>query len=152
MPREFTDRAREVIQLANANAMRSGSAYIRPEHVLLGLLQEGTGIAAQVLIERGIDCTKVERQIRRIERSARGWRVWSPIRLSEPPDIRTKEIVLFAMEEAGELQNDYVCTEHILLGLLRESDNLVVQVLIQLGLNVEEARAEVLHRLKSTKP
>jgi len=141
MPYErFSDRARKVIQLSNQEAQRFNHEYIGPEHLLLGLIKEGTGIAANVLKNLDIDLRKVRHEVEKLVRS--GPDTVTMGRLPQTP--RSKKVLEYAMEEARNLNHNYVGTEHILLGLLREQEGVAAQVLLNLGLQLEEVRREVL--------
>jgi ATP-dependent Clp protease ATP-binding subunit ClpA len=139
MYERFTDRARKVMQLANAEAQRHHHEYIGTEHILLGLLQEGTGVAANALKNLDIDLRKIRLEIEKYiqrgpDRVAMG-------KLPQTP--RAKKVIEYSIEEARNLNHNYVGTEHLLLGLLREHEGLAAQVLVNLGLNLENVRAEV---------
>ena len=144
MPYErFSDRARKVMQLANQEAQRFNHEYVGPEHLLLGLIKEGTGIAANVLKNLDIDLRKVRHEVEKLVRS--GPDTVTMGRLPQTP--RSKKVLEYAMEEARNLSHNYVGTEHILLGLLREQEGVAAQVLMNLGLQLEEVRREVLSLL-----
>jgi ATP-dependent Clp protease ATP-binding subunit ClpA len=136
----FTDRARKVMQLANQEAQRFNHEYIGTEHLLLGLIKEGSGIAASVLKNLDIDLRKIRLEVERIIQS--GPYVAPMVKLAQTP--RAKKVIEYSMEEARNLNHNYVGTEHILLGLLREKEAVAAQVLMNLGLNLENVRAEVL--------
>jgi ATP-dependent Clp protease ATP-binding subunit ClpC len=136
----FTDRARMVMQLANQEAMRLNHEYIGTEHVLLGLVQEGSGTAATVFKNLDIDLLKVRTEIEKIIPC--GPDPVSQARLPMTP--RAKKVVEYAREEAFNLKHSEVGTEHLLLGLLREQEGVGAQVLMNLGLRLEIVRREVL--------
>jgi ATP-dependent Clp protease ATP-binding subunit ClpC len=133
MVERFTDRARNVMQLADAEARRLGHEYLGTEHVLVGLVQEGTGVAAYVLNELGVDTAKVRQEIAKIIVSPGEGSILPLDRVPQTP--RAKRVVEFAIEEARALKHDYVGTEHLLLGLLREDEGVGAQVLMNLGLD-----------------
>jgi len=143
MYERFTDRARKVMQLANQEAQRFNHEHIGTEHVLLGLVKEGSGVAANVLKNLDVDLRKIRQEVEKIVQT--GSDVPTPGKLSQTP--RAKKVIEYAMEEARNLNHNYVGTEHILLGLLREQEGVAAQVLINLGLKLEEVREEVLNLL-----
>jgi ATP-dependent Clp protease ATP-binding subunit ClpA len=141
---KFTDRARKVMQLANQEAQRFNHEYIGTEHVLLGLLREGHGVAANALRNLDIDLRKIRLEVEKIIQSGPDMVTMGKL----PQTPRAKKVVEFAMEEARSLNHNYVGTEHILLGLLREQEGIAAQVLMNLGLKLEEVREEVLNLLR----
>src|SRR3954447_14300242 len=141
----FTDRARKVMQLANQEAQRFNHEYIGTEHILLGLIEEGAGVAANVLKNLRIDLKMVRREVERIVQCGPDADQVVMGRLPHTP--RTKKVIEYAIEEARNLNHNYVGTEHLLLGLLREHDGVAAQVLMNLGLKLEEVREEVLNLL-----
>ena len=144
MPYErFTDRARKVMQLANQEAQRFNHEYIGTEHILLGLVKEGSGVAANVLKNMDIDLRKIRQEVEKLVRS--GPDLVTMGRLPQTP--RAKKVIEYSMEEARSLNHNYVGTEHILLGLLREQEGVAAQVLMNLGLKLDEVRKEVLNLL-----
>jgi len=144
MPYErFTDRARKVMQLANQEAQRFNHEYIGTEHILLGLVKEGSGVAANVLKNMDIDLRKIRQEVEKLVRS--GPDLVTMGRLPQTP--RAKKVIEYSMEEARSLNHNYVGTEHILLGLLREQEGVAAQVLMNLGLKLDEVRREVLNLL-----
>ncbi|MGL4944559.1 MAG: ATP-dependent Clp protease ATP-binding subunit [Thermoguttaceae bacterium] len=144
MPYErFTDRARKVLQLANQEAQRFNHEYIGTEHILLGLVKEGSGVAANVLANLDIDLRKIRLEVEKLVRS--GPDLVSMGRLPQTP--RAKKVIEYSMEEARSLNHNYVGTEHLLLGLLREQEGVAAQVLMNLGVQLESVRAEVLNLL-----
>ena len=116
----FTDRARKVMGLANQEAQRFNHEYIGTEHVLLGLVKEGTGVGANVLKNLDVDLHKVRMEVERLVKS--GPEMVSMGKLPHTP--RAKKVVEYAIEEARNLNHNYVGTEHLLLGLLREREGL----------------------------
>jgi len=139
----FTDRARRVMQLANQEAQRFNHEYVGTEHVLLGLVKEGSGVAATVLKNLDVDLKKIRVEVERIVQS--GPDMVTMGRLPQTP--RAKKVIEYAIEEARNLNHNYVGTEHLLLGLLREQEGVAAQVLMNLGLKLEEVREEVLNLL-----
>ncbi len=143
MYERFTDRARKVMQLANQEAQRFNHEYIGTEHVLLGLIKEGSGVAANVLKNLQVDLRKIRLEVEKIVQS--GPETVTMGKLPQTP--RVKKVIEYAMEEARSLNHNYVGTEHILLGLLREQEGVAAQVLVNLGLKLDEVREEVLNLL-----
>src|SRR5436309_10388431 len=145
MYERFTDRARKVMQLANQEAQRFNHEYIGTEHVLLGLVKEGSGVAANVLKNLDIDLRKIRLEVERIVQHGPGGEQVVMGRLPHTP--RAKKVIEYSIEEARNLNHNYVGTEHLLLGLLREQEGVAAQVLMNLGLKLEEVREEVLNLL-----
>jgi ATP-dependent Clp protease ATP-binding subunit ClpC len=143
MYERFTDRARKVMQLANQEAQRFNHEYIGTEHILLGLVKEGSGVAANVLKNLDIDLRKIRLEVEKLVQSGPDMVTMGKL----PQTPRAKKVIEYAMEEARNLNHNYVGTEHILLGLLREQEGVAAQVLMNLGLKLEEVREEVLNLL-----
>src|SRR5437016_1163147 len=143
MYERFTDRARKVMQLANQEAQRLNHADIGPEHILLGLVKEGSGVAANVLKNLDIDLRKIRLEVEKLVQSSP--EVGTPGKLPQTP--RAKKVIEYSIEEARNLNHNYVGTEHLLLGLLREQEGVAAQVLMNLGLKLEDVREEVLNLL-----
>src|SRR5512147_543612 len=139
----FTDRARKVMALANQEAQRFNHEYIGTEHILLGLVKEGSGVGANVLKNLDIDLRKVRLEVEKLVKS--GPEMVTMGKLPQTP--RAKRVIEYAIEEARNLNHNYVGTEHLLLGLLREQDGVAAQVLMNLGLKLEDVREEVLNLL-----
>ena len=139
----FTDRARKVMALANQEAQRFNHEYIGTEHILLGLVKEGSGVGANVLKNLGVDLRKVRLEVEKLVRSGPDMVTMGKL----PQTPRAKKVIEYAIEEARNLNHNYVGTEHLLLGLLREHDGVAAQVLMNLGLKLEEVREEVLNLL-----
>ncbi len=139
----FTDRARKVMALANQEAQRFNHEYIGTEHILLGLVKEGSGVGANVLKNLDVDLRKVRLEVEKLVKS--GPEMVTMGKLPQTP--RAKKVIEYAIEEARTLNHNYVGTEHLLLGLLREHDGVAAQVLMNLGLKLEEVREEVLNLL-----
>ncbi|MDA0803704.1 MAG: ATP-dependent Clp protease ATP-binding subunit [Planctomycetota bacterium] len=139
----LTDRAKKVMALANQEAQRFNHEYIGTEHILLGLVKEGSGVGANVLKNLGIDLRKVRMEVEKLVKS--GPEMVTMGKLPQTP--RAKKVSEYALEEARALNHNYVGTEHLLLGLLREQDGVAAQVLQNLGLKLEEVREEVLNLL-----
>src|SRR5438270_13964426 len=118
MYERFTDRARKVMQLANQEAQRFNHEYIGTEHILLGLVKEGSGVAANVLKNLEIDLRKVRLEVEKIVQTGPGG---DSLYLGKPPHTpRAKKVIEYSIEEARTLGHNDVGTEHLLLGLLRE--------------------------------
>ena len=145
MYERFTDRARKVMQLANQEAQRFNHEYIGTEHILLGLVKEGSGVAANVLKNLEVDLRKIRLEVERIVQHGNGGDQVVMGRLPHTP--RAKKVIEYSIEEARNLNHSYVGTEHLLLGLLREQEGVAAQVLMNLGLKLEDVREEVLNLL-----
>ena len=139
----FTDRARKVMALANQEAQRFNHEYIGTEHILLGLVKEGSGVGANVLKNLDVDIKKLRLEIEKLVKS--GADIVTMGKLPQTP--RAKKVIEYAIEEARALNHNYIGTEHILLGLLRETEGIAAQVLMNLGLKLENVRQEVLNLL-----
>ncbi len=139
----FTDRARRVMALARKEAQRFNHDFIGTEHVLLGLIQEGSGVAANVLKNLGVETEKIRREIEKNVQSGP-----SMVTMGQLPFTpRAKKVLELSMEEAHELGHNYIGTEHLLLGLIRENDGVAAQVLLDLNLKLEDVREAVLDLL-----
>ncbi len=139
----LTDRARKVMALANQEAQRFNHEYIGTEHILLGLVKEGSGVGANVLKHLEIDLRKVRLEVEKLVKSGPDMVTMGKL----PQTPRAKKVIEYAIEEARSLNHNYVGTEHLLLGLLREQDGVAAQVLMNLGLKLEDVREEVLNLL-----
>src|SRR5438270_4686467 len=139
---KFTERARKVLQLAQEEAQRFNHNYIGAEHILLGLVREGDGVAARVLINLGIELDKVRSAVEFI--IGRGDRmVMGEIGLTP----RAQRVIELAVDEARRLNHHYIGTAHLLLGLLREGSGIGAGVLEDLGVSLNRARHEVMQAL-----
>ncbi|MDR0416014.1 MAG: AAA family ATPase, partial [Propionibacteriaceae bacterium] len=138
----FTDRARRVVILAQDEARMFGHNYIGTEHVLLGLIHEGEGIAAKALEQVGVTLDAVRRQVEEVighgEQAPTGHIPFTP---------RAKRVLELSLREALQLNHSYIGTEHILLGLIREGEGVAAQVLIKLGADLNQIRDTVLQLL-----
>ncbi len=143
MYERFTDRARKVMQLACQEAQRFNHEYIGTEHILLGLAKEGTGVAANVLKNLDINLDKIRLEVEKIICSGPNMVVMGKL----PQTPRTKKVIEYAIEECKNLNHNYVGTEHLLLGLLREIEGVAAQVLMNLGLQLPDVRTQVLQIL-----
>ena len=141
---KFTERARRVLTLAQEEAQRFQHNYIGTEHLLLGLVREGEGVAAKVLTNLGIQLNDVRRAVEYI--IGRGDRV-------APGDIgltpRAKKVIELAVDEAKLMKHQYIGTEHLLLGLVREGEGIAAGVLEGMGVKLEQVRTETLKVLQS---
>ena len=147
---KFTERARKVIVHAREEARRFGHDYIGTEHILLGLVKEGTGVAAHVLKSLGVDLKKIRIEVEKLVQTTGSG---SPSSQQQPPFTpRAKKVLELSVEEARNIGHNYVGTEHLLLGLLRENDGLAAQVLLNMGLKLESVREEVLEFLGTEYP
>lgn len=129
--------------LANQEAQRFNHEYIGTEHILLGLVKEGSGVGANVLKNLGVDLRRVRLEVEKLVKS--GPEMVTMGKLPQTP--RAKRVIEYAIEEARNLNHNYVGTEHLLLGLLREQEGVAAQVLMNLGLKLEDVREEVLNLL-----
>lgn len=148
MYERFTDRALKVMQLANQEAQRFNHEYIGTEHILLGLVKEGSGVAAEVLKGFQVDIRKIRLEVEKLLQC--GPEMVSMGKLPQTP--RAKKAIEYSMEEARNLNHNYVGTEHILLGLLREQDGVAAHVLMEIGVGLDEAREATLNFLGRGKP
>ncbi len=144
----FTDRVRKVLAMAREEAVRLQHDYVGTEHILLGLIREGEGVAAEVLRNLAADLDDL---LRLVEENIRPGKATTPIG-ELPYTTRAKKVLEYAMAESRELNHSYVGTEHLLLGLLREDRGLAAKVLGELGIGVDEARAEMLKLLGTEMP
>ena len=132
---KFTERARRVLTLAQEEAQRFNHKYIGTEHLLLGLVREGDGVAAKVLSNLGVELNKVRSAVEFIigrgDRSTSGEIGLTP---------RAKRVIELAVDEARRLNHSYIGTEHLLLGLVREGEGIAAGVLESLGVNLERVR------------
>src|SRR5579862_8887612 len=135
MYERVSDRARKVMQLANQEAQRFNHEYIGTEHILLGLVKEGSGVAANVLKNLDIGLQKIREEVDKIVQHVPGGKQVVMGRLPRTP--RALKVIACSVEEAHNLDHDYVGTEHLLLGLLREQEGVAAQVFINLGLKLE---------------
>ncbi len=126
--------------LANQEAQRFNHEYIGTEHILLGLVKEGSGVGANVLKNLGVDLHKVRVEVEKLVKAGPDMVTMGKL----PTTPRAKKVTEYAIEEARNLNHNYIGTEHLLLGLLREHDGVAAQVLMNLGLKLEEVREEVL--------
>jgi len=139
---KFTERARKVLSLAQEEAQRFQHNYIGTEHLLLGLVREGEGVAGKVLTSLGVDLEKVRKAVEDIigrgDRIVLGEIGFTP---------RAKKVIELAVDEARLLDHDYIGTEHLLLGLIREGEGIGAGVLESFGLSLQEVRAKTIQVL-----
>jgi ATP-dependent Clp protease ATP-binding subunit ClpC len=140
MYERFTDHARKVMRLANREAQRYHHESVGTEHILLGLSKLAEGVAANVLTNLDIDPRKIRREVEKIIQSGPD----APAKTKLPLAPLAKKVIEYSIEEARNLNHNYVGTEHLLLGLLREQEGVATQVLKNLGLKLEDVREEVL--------
>jgi len=145
---KFTERARKVILLAKEEAKKINHDYIGTEHILLGLVKEGEGVAAAVLNSIGLDTLTIREEVEKLVQTGPG----TPVTGDIPFTPRAKKVIELAMDEARSLGHNYIGTEHLLLGLIREGDGIAAQVLLNLGLDLKTVRDEVLNLLGSSVP
>lgn len=140
MYERFTDRSRRVLQLANQEARRFNHEYVGCEHILLGLIKEDSGVAANVLKNFNVDLRRVRLETEKLIQLGPCY-VNFDGRLPHTP--RAKKVLELAIQEARDLADNHVGTEHLLLGLLAEGESTAVQVLRNMGLNLGAVREEV---------
>jgi ATP-dependent Clp protease ATP-binding subunit ClpC len=140
----FTERAQKVLSLAQEEAVRLGHTNIGTEHILLGLIREGEGIAAKALVALGLGMEKIQKEVETLIGRGSG----QPTSIAYTP--RAKKVIELSMDEARKLGHTYVGTEHILLGLIREGEGVAARVLNNLGVSLNKARGQVLQLLGST--
>lgn len=142
---KFTNRAKQVIKLAKKEAQRLNHNYLGTEHVLLGLLKLGQGVAVNVLRNLNIDFETVRSEVEKLVGFGPEIQVYGDPALTG----KVKKVFEYANEEAANLNHNYVGTEHLLLGLLRQTDGVAAQVLENLNVNLKEVRKEVLKELET---
>jgi ATP-dependent Clp protease ATP-binding subunit ClpC len=139
----FTERAQKVLALAQEEALRLGHNNIGTEHILLGIVREGEGIAAKALLALNLGTDKVQKEVESL--IGRGQEVAQTVHYTP----RAKKVIELSMDEARKLGHSYVGTEHILLGLIREGEGVAARVLNNLGVSLNKARQQVLQLLGS---
>ncbi|HDX9577447.1 TPA: ATP-dependent Clp protease ATP-binding subunit [Bacillus pseudomycoides] len=139
----FTERAQKVLALSQEEAIRIGHNNIGTEHILLGLVREGEGIAAKALVALGLSPEKVQKEVEAL--IGRGTEVSQTVHYTP----RAKKVIELSMDEARKLGHSYVGTEHVLLGLIREGEGVAARVLNNLGVSLNKARQQVLQLLGS---
>jgi ATP-dependent Clp protease ATP-binding subunit ClpA len=136
----FTDRARKCMGLARQEAQRFNHDYIGTEHILLGLVQEGSGVAASVLKNLDIDLKKIRQEVEKLVSTGTTMVTMGQL----PFTPRAKKVLEYSLEEATRLRHSYIGSEHFLLGLLREGEGVAAQVLRHLRVGIEDVRRQVL--------
>ncbi len=144
----FTERARKVIVLAKEEAKRFNHDYIGTEHLLLGLIREGEGVAAAVLQKLGLDLESIRIEVEKVVQAGPQTQVMGDI----PFTPRSKKALELAAEEARALGHNYIGTEHLLLGLIREGEGVAYRVFLNMGVDLERVRNEVMELLGSGIP
>ena len=142
---QFTPRARQVILLARKEADRFNHNYIGTEHILLGMVKLGEGVALDVLREMGVDFETLWREVERAVGSGPETKVIGEV----PLTVKARRVIELSLEEAKQLNHSYIGTEHLLLGLIKEGEGVAAQVLNNLGVDLEETRKSILVKLKS---
>ncbi|HTR78976.1 MAG TPA: ATP-dependent Clp protease ATP-binding subunit [Gemmatimonadaceae bacterium] len=145
----FTERVRKVLAMAREEAARLHHEYVGTEHILLGLIREGEGVAATVLQNLNVELDEIQQKIEETVKKGKATQATGP---DLPYTSRAKKVLELAMSEARELSHSYVGTEHLLLGLLREEKGIAAQVLTDAGVNLDAARAETLRILGTEMP
>src|SRR5690349_17186897 len=145
----FTERVRKVLAMAREEAARLHHEYVGTEHILLGLIREGEGVAATVLQNLSVELDEIQQKIEETVKKGKAAQTTGP---DLPYTSRAKKVLELAMSEARELNHSYVGTEHLLLGLLREEKGIAAQVLTDAGVNLDAARAETLRILGTEMP
>jgi ATP-dependent Clp protease ATP-binding subunit ClpC len=144
----FTERARKVVILAKEEARRFNHDYIGTEHILLGLIREGEGVAATVLQKMGVSLENIRLEVEKLVQPGPTTQIIGDI----PFTPRAKKALELAAEEARSLGHNYIGTEHLLLGLIREGEGVASQVLLNLGMDLNTVRNEVMELLGSALP
>ncbi len=144
----FTERARKVIVLAKEEARRFNHDYIGTEHLLLGLIREGEGVAAAVLQKMGLSLEAIRLEVEKLVQPGPSTQMQGDV----PFTPRSKKALELSAEEARSLGHNYIGTEHLLLGLIREGEGVASQVLINLGLDLNRVRTEIMELLGSATP
>jgi ATP-dependent Clp protease ATP-binding subunit ClpC len=145
----FTERVRKVLAMAREEAERLRHEYVGTEHILLGLIREGEGVAAAVLQNLSVDLDEIQQKIEDTVKKGKAAAATGP---DLPYTSRAKKVLELAMAEARDLTHNYVGTEHLLLGLLREEKGIAAQVLTDAGINLDAARTETLRLLGTDMP
>ena len=144
----FTDRVRRVLQKSREEAARLHHEYVGTEHILLGLVREGEGVATAVLTNLGVDLDNIRNAVEKAVKPGEPSAAAGP---DLPYTSRAKKVLELAMNEAREMDHSFVGTEHLLLGVMREERGIGAQVLFDFGVNLELARAESLRLLGGVK-
>ena len=140
---KFTRRARQVLHIATEEARAFNHPYIGTEHILLGLIREGEGVAAHVLEDLGVKLSQARHAVEFIVGVGEG-----PARQDQELTARAKKVLTYAVEEAKRLNHHYIGTEHLLLGLVRNGEGVATGVLDILGVSLEQVRTQVIRMLR----
>ena len=140
MWQRFTERARKVVFFAQEEAGRLGENYVSTEHLLLGLVRENDSVAARILDRMGVSLGRIRSEVERQVAHGEG-RLGQDMQLTP----RAKRVIDLAYDEARQLNNNYIGTEHLLLGLIREEDGVAGRVLSKLAVSLDRTRIEVMH-------
>ena len=143
----FTERARRSIVLAQEEAQRLGTNYIGTEHLLLGIMSEGESVATKVLERLGLTLTKLRREVEAI--TSKSPKTKNPEVVFTP---KAKKVIEIAYEEARNLSHNYIGTEHLLLGLIKESEGVASRVLNNLGVDIQKIKSEITNILGIDSP
>ncbi|MEK7273736.1 MAG: Clp protease N-terminal domain-containing protein, partial [Candidatus Desantisbacteria bacterium] len=139
----FTERARRVLGLAQEEAKRLGHDYVGTEHMLLGLVREGEGVAAEVISNLGISLESIRIEVEKVAPKGSEMLTYGDV----PFTPHAKKVLELSVEEARRLGHNYIGTEHLLLGLIREGEGIGSKVLINLGINLDTVRDEAMNLL-----
>src|SRR5918912_3335223 len=140
---KFTKRAKQVLQLATEEARAFNHPYIGTEHILLGLIREGAGVAARVLDDLGVKLSQARHAVEFIVGVCEG-----PTRQDQDLTARAKKVIEYAVDEAKRLNHHYIGTEHLLLGLVRNGEGVATGVLEIMGVSLEQIRTQVQRLLR----
>ena len=143
----FTEKAIKVIMLAQEEARRLGHNFVGTEQVLLGLIGEGTGVAAKTLKSMGVNLKDARAEVEKIIGRGSGF-----VAVEIPFTPRAKRVLELSWDEARQLGHNYIGTEHLLLGLIRESEGVAARVLENLGVDLNKIRSNVVKILGESKP
>lgn len=141
----FTEKAIKVIMLAQEEARRLGHNFVGTEQILLGLIGEGTGVAAKVLRSMGVNLKDARIEVEKIIGRGSGF-----VAVEIPFTPRAKRVLELSLEEARQLGHNYIGTEHLLLGLIREGEGVAARVLENLGVDLSKVRTQVIRMLGET--
>ena len=144
----FTEQAKRAILLAQEEANRLNHGYLGTEHILLGLIRENEGIAANALKNSGIDLAQVRQEVEKVVGRAQGASFLGQV----PLTFRANRALQLAAKEARQLGHDYLGTEHLLLGLAKDKQSLAAQILISLGVDLDQLRQEVINLVGELPP
>ena len=145
----YTENARDVMSRARQEAQKFGHDHIGTEHILLGLIEVKTGIAADILSHRAVDLRHAKTQVEKLVKHGSGCEEMSYGTL--PQTKHAQHVLTDAVKEARALKHDHIGTEHLLLGLLYEKDCIATEVLTNLGLKLDDIRRDVLHFVQRDK-